>query len=48
MNTANAHDMSDSNPEKKYYQGVDDTLSDISGILIDVYSGKQWFKKKIC
>ena len=36
--TANAHDMDDSNPDKKYYSGVDDTLSDISGILINAYS----------
>lgn len=36
--TANAHDMDDSNPDKKYYSGVDGTLSDIAGILIDVYS----------
>lgn len=40
--TANVHDMDDSNPDKKYYSGVDGTLSDIAGILIDVYSeGKQ-------
>ena len=40
--TANAHDMDNSNPDKKYYSGVDDTLSNIAGILTDVYSeGKQ-------
>lgn len=36
--TANAHDMDDSNPDKKYYSGVDDTLSDIAGILTDSYT----------
>lgn len=39
--TANAHDMSDANPMKQYYTGVDATLSSISGILQDVYAEKQ-------
>ena len=38
--TANAYDMDDSNPDKKYYIGVDDTLSKIAGILNGVYSEK--------
>ena len=38
VHTANAHDMDDSNPDKKYYIGVDDTLSNIAGILNGVYS----------
>jgi hypothetical protein len=37
-NTTNAHDMKDSHPDKKYCQGIDNTLSDIAGILQDVYS----------
>ena len=47
--TANAHDMDDSNPDKKYYSGVDDTLSDIAGILTDCYTnfdGKKWIREK--
>lgn len=40
--TVNAHDMSDSISDKKYYQGWDDALGKIAGILQDVYSkGKQ-------
>ena len=39
--TANAHDMDDSNPDKKYYQGWDDALGKIAGILQDVYSGEK-------
>ena len=38
---ANAHDMKDSNPEKKYYRGWDDALGKIAGILQDVYSGEK-------
>jgi hypothetical protein len=38
---ANAHDMKDSNPDKKYYRGWDDALGKMSGILQDVYSGKK-------
>ena len=41
QNVTNAHDMKDSNPQKKYCQGIDNTLSDISGILQDVYSEKK-------
>ena len=37
----NAHDMKDSNPDKKYCQGIDDTLADIAGILQDVYSSEK-------
>jgi ribosomal protein S18 acetylase RimI-like enzyme len=40
-NVANAHDMKDSNPDKKYYRGWDDALGKMSGILQDVYSGKK-------
>ena len=36
----NAHDMKDSHPDKKYCQGIDDTLAGIAGILQDVYSEK--------
>lgn len=36
-NTANAHDMRENTLVKQYYQGVDDTLSNISGILMAVY-----------
>lgn len=35
---ANAHDMKDSDPEKKYYRGWDDALGKMAGILQDVYS----------
>ena len=35
---ANAHDMKDSNPDKKYYRGWDDALGEMSRILQDVYS----------
>jgi len=38
---ANAHDMKDSNPEKKYYRGWDDALGVMSGILQDVYSSEK-------
>lgn len=47
---ANAHDMKDSNPEKKYYRGWDDALSKMSGILQDVYSGekqKEWKEESL-
>ena len=37
----NAHDMKDSHPDKKYCQGIDDTLAGIAGILQDVYSGEK-------
>ena len=38
---ANAHDMKDSNPDKKYYRGWDDALGEMSGILQDVYSNEK-------
>jgi len=38
---ANAHDMKDSNPDKKYYRGWDDALGKMAGILQDVYSGEK-------
>lgn len=38
---ANAHDMKDSNPDKKYYRGWDDALGKIAGILQDVYSNEK-------
>lgn len=38
---ANAHDMKDSNPDKKYYRGWDDALGKMAGILQDVYSEKE-------
>jgi len=38
---ANAHDMKDSNPDKKYYQGWDDVLAIMAGILQDVYSDEK-------
>ena len=38
---ANAHDMKDSNPDKKYYRGWDDALGAMAGILQDVYSGEK-------
>jgi len=44
--TANAHDMKDSNPDKKYYRGWDDALGKISGILQDVYSGEKQKEQK--
>lgn len=44
--TANAHDMDDSNPDKKYYSGVDDTLSNIAGILNGVYSEEEQKEQK--
>ena len=37
----NAHDMKDSHPDKKYCQGIDDTLAGIAGILQDVYSNEK-------
>ena len=37
-NVANAHDMKNSNPDKKYYRGWDDALGAMAGILEDVYS----------
>ena len=38
---ANAHEMKDSNPDKKYYRGWDDALGKMAGILQDVYSGEK-------
>lgn len=38
---ANAHDMKDSNPDKKYYRGWDDALGEMAGILQDVYSDEK-------
>lgn len=38
---ANAHDMKDSNPDKKYYRGWDDALGEMARILQDVYSGEK-------
>lgn len=38
---ANAHDMKNSNPDKKYYRGWDDALGKMAGILQDVYSGEK-------
>lgn len=43
---ANAHDMKDSNPDKKYYQGWDDALSEMAGILQDVYSDEKQKEQK--
>jgi len=43
---ANAHDMKDSNPDKKYYRGLDDALGKMSGILQDVYSGEKQKEQK--
>ena len=43
---ANAHDMKDSNPDKKYYRGWDDALAKMSGILQDVYSGEKQKEQK--
>ena len=45
-NTANAHDMNDSNPDKKYYFGWDDALCKMAGILQDVYSGEKQKEQK--
>jgi len=45
---ANAHDMKDSNPDKKYYRGWDDALGKMAGILQDVYSEKQKENSKSC
>ena len=44
--TANAHDMKDSNPDKKYYRGWDDALGKISAILQEVYSGEKQKEQK--
>lgn len=38
---ANAYDMKDSNPDKKYYRGWDDALGKMAGILQDVYSNEK-------
>lgn len=43
---ANAHDMKDSNPDKKYYRGWDDALGKMAGILQDVYSEKKQKEQK--
>ena len=40
-NVANAHDMKDSNPDKKYYRGWDDALGEMARILQDVYSDEK-------
>jgi len=44
---ANAHDMKDSNPDKKYYRGWDDALGKMAGILQDVYSGEKQNKESL-
>ena len=46
MHVANAHDMKDSNPDKKYYRGWDDALGKMAGILQDVYSEKKQKEQK--
>lgn len=46
VHVANAHDMKDSNPDKKYYQGWDDALGKMAGILQDVYSGEKQKEQK--
>ena len=43
---ANAHDMKDSNPDKKYYRGWDDALGKMAGILQDVYSDEKQKEQK--
>lgn len=43
---ANAHDMKDSDPDKKYYLGWDAALGNMSGILQDVYSGEKQKEQK--
>lgn len=43
---ANAHDMKDSHPDKKYYRGWDDALGKMAGILQDVYSGEKQKEQK--
>ena len=43
---ANAHDMKNSNPEKKYYRGWDDALGKMAGILQDVYSNEKQKEQK--
>ena len=45
--TANAHDMDDSNPDKKYYQGWDDALGKVAGILQDIYSNEKQKEQNI-
>ena len=45
-NVANAHDMKDSNPDKKYYRGWDDALGKMAGILQDVYSDEKQKEQK--
>ena len=45
-NLANAHDMKDSNPDKKYYRGWDDALGKMSAILQDVYSDEKQKEQK--
>jgi len=42
----NAHDMKDSHPDKKYCQGIDDTLAGIAWILQDVYSNEKQEEQK--
>ena len=43
---ANAHDMKDSDPVKKYYRGWDDALGELAKILLDVYSGENQTEQK--
>lgn len=43
----NAHDMKNSHPDKKYCQGIDDTLTGIAWILQDVYSNEKQKEQKI-
>lgn len=43
---ANAHDMKDSNPDKKYYLGWDDALAEMARILQDVYSNEKQKEQK--
>ena len=45
-NVANAHDMKDSNPDKKYYRGWDDALGEMARILQDVYSEEKQKEQK--
>ena len=46
--TINAHDMKDSNPDKRYYSGWDDALGEMAGILQDVYSEKKKKEQNEC
>ena len=42
---ANAHDMKDSDPNKKYYSGWDNALGEMARILQDVYSDEKQKKQ---